>query len=479
MALQLLKRNYTMNGSGPSYPKILKNLQNEERWTSDSPKVDVGDVMMKLRMDPYSAHGNIVNETVTKYAKGRNPYGETSYRYVVNKAFRPPIVDPKLYEPLSRMPVKFQADKVSAGPIVSDLYKKQVTIVKTAPRMTIDRVCPDAQSKASRAASSRQDNPNLILTMKPKTSVQAQPSMPIHTPQDISMTLDPRISTSVNSGIHNPYVHSDFTRDVTNLRTPQHVAIKSNMQDVYQPGVPDHQLPNLAPKGPSTAGWNNPNYFYTTDFCAGMNNPQLVNTVTKINVATTTNPNYTLIDAPASTPIRPEEFIATRVHTAAKAAPNYKLVEHQGADVPMRTVDRIHASHGSNPSLNIEAGDRHHEFNRLHPTVNPGQYDARVGIPTIQEHPVYTKARESTGYSNTGYTPISEPNAGPQNQFPDQGWGVGVVDRPQGGLPTVNLRNAVRANPLRVNRDTAIPLYGMDSGDRLTPVDGNNKFVRW
>lgn len=487
MALQLLKRPYTMQGSGPDFPRILRNGGSESRSSLRNPMVEISDVMTRLRLDPTSAHANIIKESVSKYEKGRNPAGETSYRYVVNKSFRPPIIDPKYYESLSRMPVKMSS--ITAGPIVSDLYKKQVTVVAVAPKMTIDRVAPKANGTATRAASSRQDNPNLILSMKPKTSVQAVPSMPIHIQQDVSMQLDPKISTSVNSGIHNPNVHSDFSRDVTNMRTPQHIAIKSNVQDIYQPGVPENQLPNLTPKV-STAGWNNPNYFYVDgDLCDSVGATP-IHLSNRVKTSAAANPNYQLVDAPKSTPINPETFLANKVRTAASAKPTYQLVDAAPVLERVRTVDRVHVSQRANPSQNIEAGDRHHEFNRLHPTIaSAGHYDPRAAIPTIQEHPTYGRAHNGGHSVITGSNTAAESGfnggggyegfqVGSSQHAPDQGWGVGLVDRPQGGLPTVGLRNAVRANPLRVGRDS-IPLQGMDDGTRLTGVDGGSKFVRW
>jgi len=434
MALQLLKRPYTMDGSGPYYPKVLRLAGSEARSSMRSPMVEADQIYAQMRMNP-SQQGDLAQH-ISKYAKGYNPYGNhgVGSPYKINKSFRPPIIDPKYYEPLSRMPVKFQSDKVSAGPIVSDLYKKQVTIVKAAPRMTIDRVAPDAKGTATRAASSRQDNPNLILSMKPKTSVQAVPSMPIHVAADQYLQLDPKISTSVNAGIHSPFIVSDFSRDVTNLRTPQHVAIKSNVQDIYQPGIPENQLPNLTPKA-STAAWNNPNYFYVGgDLCesVGATPIQLSN---RPQTSAAANPNYQLVDAPNSAQINPATFLANKVRTAASAKPTYQLVDAPTAPVnPIRTIDRIHTSQGSNPSRNIEAGDRTHEFNRLHPTIaSAGHYDPRAAIPTVQEHPTYNRAHNgghssvtsSNATYNEGFQVDPYSNA-VQSMQPDQGWGVGM-----------------------------------------------------
>src|SRR3972149_8898728 len=123
MALQLLKRNYTMQGR--EAPKILKWPQGEMRWAPRRLPVDIGDVYMNIRMD--DSKNRYIGEHVSKYAQGLNPYGEWGYPYKINKNnIRPPIIDPKYYEALSRMPVKF--DSVSAGPIVKDLYGKRMAI---------------------------------------------------------------------------------------------------------------------------------------------------------------------------------------------------------------------------------------------------------------------------------------------------------------------------------------------------------------
>jgi len=230
MSLQLLKRNYTMTGRDA--PKILKLPQGEERWAPRRLPVDVGDVMMNIRMD--DGKNRYIGEHISKYAQGVNPYGEFGYPYKVNKNnIRPPIVDPKFYEPISRMPVKF--DAVTVGPIVKDLYTKRIDIEKVAPKTIIDKVSASTNSKPSRCGQTTNvlDKINLHLK-KPHTSIPYHPSMPIHLNTGVPhIELDAKIFARPNMSIHAPFNTSDQSRDVNNMRTPMHIAVRPGYKDPY------------------------------------------------------------------------------------------------------------------------------------------------------------------------------------------------------------------------------------------------------
>jgi hypothetical protein len=265
MALQLLKRNYVMQGY--EQPKILKLPQGEERWAPRRLPVDVGDVMMNVRMT--NGKNRFIQEHVSKYAQGLNPYGEYGYPYKVNKNFRPPILDPKFYEPLSRMPVKF--DAVTAGPIVKDLYGKKIQINKVAPKATMDKICPDAGSNPSlpiQVPTNEQSREKELFLKQPKPTIPYHPSMPVYTRHPGTgvpkSEINPSFVVRPNMGIHFPYHVSDQSRDVRNMRTPTHVATASSLKI---PGTTIdneylRQGPDLTPKI-QTAAWYNPSYFLT------------------------------------------------------------------------------------------------------------------------------------------------------------------------------------------------------------------------
>lgn len=211
MALQLLKRNYTMNGY--EKPKILKMPEGEMRWAPRRVAVDVGDVMLNVRLD--EGKNKFVNEHVEKYARGINPYGEFGYPYKVNKSFRPPIVDPKLLEPLSRMPVKF--DSISRGPIVKELYQQQIEIGKTYPKhTTINRVCSSARSNP--AVFSKSDmNLNTEYDLQPRLRVSTTTnlSLPSEYATEVpELNLDPKIRYSAVANMYSPFVMLDVPNEM-------------------------------------------------------------------------------------------------------------------------------------------------------------------------------------------------------------------------------------------------------------------------
>lgn len=275
MALQLLKRNYVMEGY--ERPKILKLPQGEMRWSPTAPKVDVGDVMMNIRLN--NGKNRFIQEHVSKYSQGLNPYGEWGQPYKINKNnIRPPIVDPKFYEPLSRMPVKF--DSITAGPIVKDLYGKKIAIGEAfSKKLITQRVCPDAGTNASLSIepTNTQSRAKDLYLKQPRATIPYHPSIPVHNAVlgtgVPSVELDPAFIVRPNMGIHAPYNISDQSRDVRNMRTPTHIAMNPNLQI---PGATlDNnylrQGPDLTPKI-QTAAWYNPSYNLTENSGFGISN---------------------------------------------------------------------------------------------------------------------------------------------------------------------------------------------------------------
>ena len=397
MALQLLKRNYTMQGM--EIPRILKLPQGEMRWSPRRLPVDIGDVLMQVRME--GGENKYIAEHVSKYAQGLNPYGEYGYPYKVNKNnIRPPIIDPKFYAALSRMPVKF--DRVTSGPIVSELYKKSAAIEKVAPRTIIDRVCPEVESKVSSSSRSINNNPNsfqegeIMLHLKqPRPSIPYWPSMPyLGQPSVPEIELDPKIIARPNMGIHAPFPHSDQSRNILNMRTPQHVAVAPGYKDPYtsvyvQPetitGVeedpnntsvqsnlvaPIPTFDNLtrdgydfAPKV-QTSAWYNPSYYLTelSGYSIG-------------NI-----PQNCLNDDP--------------IHTNATAQPGYRMINNGQKDVPINTKEGLQVSQMSNVNSFKQYGQV--GIGQLHDTVPRGQFDAKATVPVIEEHQTFNRIRQST-----------------------------------------------------------------------------------
>lgn len=456
MALQLLKRNYTMQGY--EAPKILKLPQGETRWAPRRLPVDVGDVMMNIRMD--DSKNRYIGENISKYAQGNNPYGEFGYPYKVNKNnIRPPIIDPKFYQPLSRMPVKF--DAVTAGPIVKDLYGKRVEIAKVAPQTIIDKVCPDAPARASAKGDNYTDNTyhegSIDLHLKqPHASIPYHPSMPVHQNTGVpDIELQGKMIVRPQMGIHGPFMVSDQSRDVNNMRTPMHVAVKPGYKDPYtfiqatpeevmgindnlqhvaagsgydpiykrdgdintdiqlDPGVQVAAQSNIADPTPTvtnltrdgydftpkvqTSAWYNPSYYLNTDL-NGYNIGNVDETCldTKVQTSASARPTMSLIDMT-------ERQLAERIdpliheqtiHTAMKAPSNYKMVEHGGHDVPISTRQAIHAARTTNISSRLlQEGD----LGEVHlpDAIHAGSFEGKAMVPSIQEHQTYNRARET------------------------------------------------------------------------------------
>lgn len=260
MALQLLKRNYTMEGQNYERPKILKLPQGEVRWAPRRLPVDVGDVIMNMRMD--DGKNRYIGEHISKYSQGLNPYGEWGYPYKINKQFRPPIVDPKFYEPLSRMPVKF--DAISSGPIVKGLYEKKLEISKVAPNTIISKICPSIQPRGCIPQKGKYESGNIDLHLKqPHASIPYHPSLPVHLNTGVpEIELDPKIIARPNMSIHAPYNISDQSRDIGNMRTPMHIAQQTNIKmPVPSPTIDTYSRDgyDLTPKV-QTSAWYNPSY---------------------------------------------------------------------------------------------------------------------------------------------------------------------------------------------------------------------------
>jgi len=274
MALQLLKRNYAGLG-GYECPKILKNPQGESRSSRKSPNVDVGEIMMQIRMD--NTKNKYIAEHVRKY-DSRNPYGEGFNEvYKVNKQFRPPIIDPKFNASLSRMPVKF--DSVTIGPIVKDLYGKQIAIGKVAPKTIIDRVCSEGPTNPSLNIQPENvcSRDKKIMHNKINVSIPYHPSIPVYQHINSTLELDPAFIVRPNMGIHAPFTVSDQSRDVNNMRTPTHVAVQPGYKvpgtviPLNQGVVRHQQTENITPKV-QTSAWYNPSYFLTENSGFGIGN---------------------------------------------------------------------------------------------------------------------------------------------------------------------------------------------------------------
>lgn len=272
MALQLLNRPYAGLG-GYECPKILKLPGNENRQTPAGPKIDVGDVMMRIRMD--NGKNRFIQEHVSKYAQGLNPYGEFGEVYKI-KVFRPPIIPPEQYEALSRR--KVLSSDVTSGPIVSALYKKKTEINKISPKLIIDKVCPDTGTNPSLPIHTpKQCNYKDLQLKQPRASIPYHPSIPVYTnPQTGSIPtseIKPGLFIRPNMGIHFPYNISDQSRDVLNMRTPSHIASASNLKI---PGTTldnewMRQYPDLTPKV-QTAAWYNPSYYLMPNSGYGISN---------------------------------------------------------------------------------------------------------------------------------------------------------------------------------------------------------------
>jgi len=344
MALQLLKRNYEMQGY--EAPKILKLPQGEMRWSRRRLPVDIGDVMMNIRLD--DSKNKFVGEHISKYAKGVNPYGEWGYPYKVNKNnIRPPIIDPKFYEPISRMPVKF--DAITVGPIVKNLYEKKISIEKVAPNTITNKVCTDVLSNpSSQIQKTLNVNPTFDLESKPRTSIPYHPSMPIFENTGVpDIELQGKMIVRPQAGIHFPFHHSDFSRDVQNMRTPMHVAVQPGYKDPFTfVNVPVEEVSGIA---------------------------------TPLKTSASTN-----IVAPAPTIsefTHPELDLTPKIKTSAWYNPSYYLTDLSGFHI------------GQPDSCTRD-------------NLKLGSFEGKEQIPVINEHLIFKNTREPF---NIGYTtPINE-----------------------------------------------------------------------
>ena len=429
MALQLLKRNYTMDGY--ERPKILKLSQPEFRSSPRRLPVDVGDVLMQVRMN--SGQNKYIGEHVSKYSQGLNPYGQFGYPYKINKNnIRPPIIDPKYYQPLSRMPVKF--DSVTAGPIVSDLYKKKIEIAKVAPRTIIDRVCPDvAPTVTSKNVNITNDGGfregSIQLHInKPRASIPYHPSIPVYINRGVpEVELDPKIYVRPNMGIHAPFNISDQSRDVNNMRTPSHVAVKPGYKvptTIIQPTIEDIRGINEELYNVSAGSAVKSQYTGEPDLNRD------VTLVPQLQTSAWYNPSYFLAD-PERQCDPADPIIANRVKTARNAPVSYRMIEHQGGQEPITTREALQL----------------------------GEFSGKAQIPIIQEHQEYNRIRES-------FTPVM--NGETQYLAPRNGYRPSHIDE----TPTqTGIRNRLQLQQPREN------VTGLEPNQRINPV-GTGRFVK-
>jgi hypothetical protein len=453
MALQLLKRNYTMQGY--ERPKILKLPQGEMRWAPRRLPVDVGDVMMNIRMD--DSKNKYIGEHVSKYAQGNNPYGQWGYPYKVNKNnIRPPIVDPKYYEPLSRMPVKF--DAITAGPIVKDLYGKRVEIAKVAPQTIIDKVCPDARPRPSAKGDSYTDRSysegSIDLHLKqPRASIPYHPSMPIHMNTGVpDIELDAKIVARPNMGIHFPFHVSDQSRDINNMRTPMHVAVKPGYKDPYT-FIPTNDPEIELEPGVQTAAQTNVNIPVPT---VSNLNRDTVDLTPKVQTSAWYNPSYYLTDLGPSINGDITCIESDPIHTSMKAPSNYRMVDHGGHDVPISTRTALHTSRQTNVNSRLL---RNGEIGSvaLPDSINAGAFEAKASVPTVQQHQEYGRARETR---EKEYFFVQGQNTSqPQRQQQHQ------------RAPRTGVRTRLQVQAPRVDR------HGLEPAERLVPV-GTGRFIQ-
>lgn len=410
---------------GYEKPKILKLPQGEMRMAPRRLPVDVGDIMMNMRMD--DSKNKYIGENISKYAQGNNPYGQWGQPYKINKNnIRPPIIDPKFYEPLSRMPVKF--DSITAGPIVKDLYGKRVDINKVAPKTIIDKICPEVGPSINMNRQNLHDNTykegdiNLHLK-KPHASIPYKPSMPLEINTGVpAMELDPTMIIRANAGIHFPYHISDQSRDVNNMRTPMHVAVKPGYKDPYT--LIGAQTPE------ELSGINDyvqnigANSGFASNFKEDTNINRNIELDSSLNTSATTN-----IIAPTPTVsnlTRDGYDLTPKIKTSAWYNPSYNLLSGSGHSIgntdKICIEDKILTGVQSKPSLHI-INQTESQFNeeekyisdkiktigqtnissiskngklgqvKLNEILNYGEFNGKSNIPSIQPHSVYNKTK--------------------------------------------------------------------------------------
>lgn len=381
---------------GYEKPKILKLPQGEHRETPRRLPVDIGDVMMNIRMD--DSKNKYIGEHISKYAQGLNPYGEFGQPYKVNKNnIRPPIIDPKFYEPLSRMPVKF--DAITAGPIVKDLYQKKISIEKVAPKNIMDALCADASTNPSNPnnknatdMSYREGKIDLHLK-QPHASIPYHPSMPVHTLQDVpNLELDGKIITRPQAGIHAPFQVSDQSRDVGNMRTPHHVAVKPGYKDPYTfvqatpeevTGIED-EVTNIA----ATSGLAVPTPTVSNLTRDG------IDLTPKVQTSAWYNPNYYNLGERPS--IGTPDCIDNKIQVAASGTASYTMLDttHGLSDVNVTTKDRLNTAGQTNVSSSLLEYGELGEVS-LPDAIQAGKFDGKANVPHIQEHQEYNRAPET------------------------------------------------------------------------------------
>jgi hypothetical protein len=484
MALQLLKRNYTMPGY--EAPVILKLPQGEERWAPRRLPVDIGDVMMNIRMD--DGKNKYIGENVSKYAQGVNPYGEWGYPYKINKNnIRPPIIDPKFYQPLSRMPVKF--DSITSGPIVKSLYEKKIEIAKVAPETIIDKVCPDYGPRISMKGNNYTDNTyhegNIEKHLKqPHASIPYHPSMPVHLNTGVpEIELDAKIYARPQMGIHFPFHVSDQSRDINNMRTPMHVAVKPGYKDPYTfIQVTPQEITNINEnlQNISASSGYNPNYSFQPDINTNIDLDSGIQTSAQTNLIAPTptidnitrdgydltpkvqtsawyNPNYYLIDL---TDRQISERISPMIndnliYTNAIAPTTLKSDQHNGYDIPITTRNIINTSCQTNINSKLlkngELGNP-----QLKDIIHPGNFSPKANIPTIQNHQEYNRIKTN---NLKEYFHIQN-----QNQYNE-------INNKNYQINAIKNKLQIQSPPLNKN-------FLDINNDRIIPISNSNKFVR-
>jgi len=451
MALQLLKRNYTLHGF--DYPKILRLPQGEARWAPRRLPVDIGDVMMNMRMDD-SKH-KYIGEHISKYAQGLNPYGEFGQPYKVNKNnIRPPIIDPKYYQALSRMPVKFES--ISSGPIVKDLYGKQAEQAKLNPKLIIDRVCAQVQPThtvkgPSNDESYRSGNINLHVK-QPRTSIPYHPSIPVHRNTGVpDIELDAKIFARPNMGIHFPYHVSDQSRDINNMRTPMHVAVKPGYKDPYfsaelgaerdsvflEPGIQIAANPNIMAPVPTVSNITR----------------ELPDLTPKVQTSAWYNPSYFLTDLHGYS-IGDRSMITDKVQTTAIPNPGLNLVAltEKQMDVPVKTRTPLNCSQKS--SVNGYTREAPPGRVSVPDSLRLESFEGKASLPSTTPHQQFTRVRENT--SHDFYYVSDEAKFQPQQHENSRVTGI---------------RQPMKLQESRVDRS------GVEPDSRVIPV-GTGRFVR-
>jgi hypothetical protein len=484
MALQLLKRNYTLNGY--EAPRILKLPQGEERWAPRRLPVDIGDVMMNIRMN--DDKNKYIGEHISKYAQGLNPYGEWGYPYKVNKNnIRPPIIDPKYYQALSRMPVKF--DSVTAGPIVKNLYQKRDEITKIAPNTIIDRICPEAASKPSFRKEAitgkntyHEGNINLHLK-QPHSSLPYHPSMPVHVNTGVpEIELDPKIVARPQMGIHFPFHVSDQSRDIYNMRTPMHVALRPGYKDPYTTvqitpedinGI-NEDLQNVSagsgyqatytlepeintniPLEPGIQTAANTNIVAPIPTADNLNR-ETYDLTPKVQTSAWYNPSFYLTDLSGYSIGNTEQICTTddKLKTSAHAGTSFNVNMNNGNDVPINTRVPLHAARTTNINSRLLQNGKLGKI-QLRDILQPGEFEPKSDVPTIQDHQTFNRTRQTRPQEYHFITDMSN-------------YGQNIEQQVKPNM--TGIRNRLNLQQCRVDK------IGLEPAERVIPV-GTGRFI--